>query len=175
MKTVSAHIPTLTTERLTLRAPQREDFDVYASIVMSDRAEYMERADNRGEAWTAFYNDIGSWILDDFGYWTVTETSTGTPVGFIGIAHFPAFPEAELGWMTTAGHEGQGYAYEGALAALGWAFGPRRLPTLVSYIDPNNSRSITLARRLGATHDEDAPAPDAGDLVYRHEPRAVAR
>lgn len=44
--------------------------------------------------------------------------------------------------------------------------------TLVSYIDPENARSIALAKRLGCTLDAKARLPDLpdweGTLIYRH-------
>lgn len=168
MTTVADHIPVLHTDRLRLRAQRRSDFDAYASILISDRARYMEGAKDRGEAWGAFFHESGSWIFDNFGYWTAALSESDEPVAFLGIANYPSFHEPELGWMTTAQHEGKGYAYEAAKAALAWAFGRRGLPTLVSYIDPANTRSIALAERLGASHDAAALAPDPGDLVFRH-------
>jgi len=44
----------------------------------------------------------------------------------------------------------------------------KAISSLVSYIDPENSRSIALAERLGAWPDEFATADDETDLVYRH-------
>ena len=49
-----------------------------------------------------------------------------------------------------------------------WAIESLSLPTLVSYIDPENHRSARLAERLGATLDHKAPRNDPRDLVYRH-------
>ena len=66
--------------------------------------------------------------------------------------------------------EGKGYAFEAAIAMRDWAFQERKLKTLVSYIDPDNSRSIRLAERLGATIDEHARPQHPDDLVYRHVP-----
>ncbi|MEL7026999.1 MAG: GNAT family N-acetyltransferase, partial [Pseudomonadota bacterium] len=42
------------------------------------------------------------------------------------------------------------------------------LSTLVSYIDPENARSIALAERLGAVRDDEAEKPEDNPLVYRH-------
>lgn len=167
--TFAAHIPVLTTDRLTLRAPQRSDFDAYAGIVTSDRAQYMNGAESRADAWSGFFADCGSWIVDDFGYWTIADRTTDAPRGFVGIAHYAAFPEVELGWMVTHDSEGQGYAFEAASAALAWGFGTRNLPTLVSYIDQDNARSIALAQRLRAAPDPDAARPDPEDIVFRHK------
>ncbi len=161
-------IPTLTTERLTLRAPNRIDFPAYAEIFASDRSIHMDGPLTRDEAWNGFAADIVGWQVLGFGYWTVAENPTSDIVGFVGFAKPPYYPERELGWMVTATHEGQGFAFEAAFAARAYAYGTLRFSTLVSYIDPLNARSIALAKRLGATHDQSAEHPTPGDLVYRH-------
>lgn len=80
----------------------------------------------------------------------------------------PLFPEHELGWMVYPQAEGQGVAFEPASALRDWARDDRCLPTLVSYIDTGNNRSIALAQRLGAWSDAMALRPGPDDLVYRH-------
>lgn len=173
MTALTAHIPVLETERLTLRAQTRADWPAYKALMMSERAQYMGGPKDEAGAWTAFVSEIGNWPLDGFGYWTAALKSDGTAVGFLGIMHPVFFPEVELGWMTTPEGEGHGYAYEAADKVLDWAFLTRGLPTLVSYIDPLNTRSIALAERLGATADPDAQAYHDEDLVYRHPRRAA--
>jgi len=78
--------------------------------------------------------------------------------------------------MTEAG-EGKGYAFEAAQMARDFAYAELGRDTLVSYIDPNNTRSIALATRLGAQRDDTAARPDGETLeetiVYRH-PDAAA-
>lgn len=170
---VASAVPKLETERLVLRAHTRADWEVYRPILMSDRARYMDgKLDHEG-AWACFASELASWVLDDIGYWTAARKTDDKAVAFVGILHPSAYPETELGWMTTDEGQGHGYAFEAANAALGWAFGPRGLTTLVSYIDPENTRSIALAKRLGATCDKTAKRPAADDLVYRHPRRAA--
>jgi RimJ/RimL family protein N-acetyltransferase len=84
---------------------------------------------------------------------------------------FPeGWPEQEIGWsLWSAEAEGRGFALEAAQAARGYAYGDLGWPTAVSYIRPENRRSIALAQRLGAVLDPDAATPDdSDDLVYRH-------
>jgi RimJ/RimL family protein N-acetyltransferase len=94
--------------------------------------------------------------------------ATGQCVGQVGISHGPLFPEKELGWLVYEGHEGQGYATEGAAALRDWAFATLGLRSLVSYMDPENTGSIRVAQRLGAVPDPHAPRQDPEDLVFRH-------
>lgn len=171
MAPASSAVPVLETERLVLRAHSRADWEDYRPILMSDRARYMDGKLDHDGAWACFASEVASWLLDDIGYWTVAQKTDDKAVAFLGIMHPSAYPETEFGWMTTEKGEGKGYAFEAAEAVLDWAFGPRGLTTLVSYIDPQNARSIALAERLGATRDDTADRPEENDLVYRHARR----
>jgi len=66
------------------------------------------------------------------------------------------------------GNERRGLAFEVAVVAKNWAVSTKAVRSLVSYIDPENARSIALAERLGAKVDTSALADDETDLVYRH-------
>lgn len=94
---------------------------------------------------------------------------TGQTIGQVGINAGPLFPETELGWFLYEGFEGQGYATEAAAAQRDWAFVTLHLDRLVSYMDPENSASARLAKRLGASLDHDAPRTDPADLVFLHQ------
>jgi RimJ/RimL family protein N-acetyltransferase len=164
----AVHIPTLETERLVLRALRREDFAAYARTLASPRAGWIGHRTRR-QAWMEFCGDVAGWQLLGFGHWAV-DRADGAHLGVVGFQHPPHFPEPEIGWMLHAGHEGHGYAFEAARAALDWAQG--RLAPLVSYVTPGNHRSEALARRLGAAPDPDAPLPDGETrdetTVWRH-------
>ena len=161
-------IPTLDTERLTLRAPVYADFPAYAALWQSERAIHMGGPHDIFAAWGLFCHDIALWQLFGHGALMLDRRDTGECVGQVGINHGPLFPEPELGWLLYAGHEGQGYAFEAAQALRHWALATRQLPTLVSYVDPLNRRSIAVAERMGAVRDAQAPRPDPEDLVFRH-------
>lgn len=161
-------IPTLTTERLVLRAPVLDDFAVYAQFLASPRSRYMGGPYASFAAWGLFCHDIACWRLFGHGALMIALRSTGECVGQVGINHGPLFPEKELGWLVYGPHEGHGYALEAARALRDWAFAVRELPTLVSYVDQDNARSRALAEKLGARLDPDAPRQDPEDLVYRH-------
>lgn len=174
MTAVAAHIPTLQTERLVLRAPVRADFEPFAAVLQSDRARYMDGPYDRRGAWSVFASGVASWILDGFGAWSVTDAEAGTYYGEVAVTHPARFPETELGWTLTPEAEGRGIAFEAAGAARDWAFRVLSLATLVSYVSAGNDRSVALAQRLGAVRDDDADRPNQDDLVFRHRlPEAV--
>lgn len=165
-------IPTLTTDRLTLRGARRGDFDAFAAMLATDRATYMGGPFDRSGAWGFFVSALASWPLDGFGAWMVMDRATDTFLGDVGVIQPIRFPEPELGWTLTADAEGKGYAFEAANAALDWYWANTIADSVVSYIDPANTRSRTLAEKLGATHDPAAPLPEGETadetLVYRH-------
>jgi len=159
-------IPTLFTERLTLRPSRLADFPAYCGFIGGPRSRYMGGPHDAQTAWAWFCNDTASWSF--YGFGGLTIEAGGAAVGMTGITHGPGFPEPELGWLLFDGAEGQGYAAEAA-GALRDHLAPA-LPSLVSYIDPGNTRAIRLAERLGARPDEAAATPSGGGCrVWRHD------
>ena len=167
--------PTLHTQRLTLRPLEVRDFEAYADMFASERAQFMGKLD-RLQAWYCFGADVASWPLFGFGHWAIDRDDT--LIGEIGFQNPVNYPETEFGWLLFDGFEGQGYATEAAKAALNWAGTNIPLDSIVSYIDVENHASIALAERLGAVLDLDARRPDgetaAETHVYRHDIRGAA-
>jgi RimJ/RimL family protein N-acetyltransferase len=161
-------IPTLQTERLILRAMRVEDFPAYAEIMASPRSVFMGGPFDQRAAWGMFCHDLALWILYGHGALMIDVRDTGECVGQIGINHGPLFPEKELGWLLYEGFEGNGYATEAATAMRDWARDTLKLPTLVSYFDSENHRSMAVSARLGGTRDDKALLQDEGDIVYRY-------
>lgn len=167
--------PTLATERLTLRPFQMADLSAYTAFIASDRSQYMGGPHDKMMAWAWFCNDVALWALTGLGGLMVTDTKTGTAIGTVNVINPPHFPETEIGWIAFAGSEGRGYITEAARAIRDWAFGPRGLTTLVSYIDPANIRSVAVAERLGAVRDLTAATPhDQPTGVWRINSKIAA-
>ncbi|MGR3660244.1 MAG: GNAT family N-acetyltransferase [Paracoccaceae bacterium] len=164
--------PTITTERLTLRPHKLTDFPAYVAFLASNRAVFMGGPHNDNVAWSWFCNDVASWQLAGFGNLVITLTKSGKTVGHTGITKGPEFPEPELGWFLFEGHEANGYAVEAAAAMRDFGFNTAELPTIVSYIDPENAASVKIAKKLYGKLDRDAEAPsDEPTLVYRYLPK----
>ena len=163
-------IPTLETGRLILRGPQAEDFEHIAEFFAdADRSWGFGGPMKRNDAWRWFASVFGHWILRGFGFWIVTDKSTGTPYGLCGIWEPEGWPEPEIGWVVFAGSEGKGIAYEAALAARQHAYDVWNMPALSSNIIPGNTRSVALAKRLGATFETEYENVTHGtEQLYRH-------
>jgi RimJ/RimL family protein N-acetyltransferase len=163
-------IPTLKTARLTLRPPRFADYPAYLEIIASPRAKYMGGPYSGWAAWGMLCHEIALWELFGHGGLSIERTSDGAWLGVVEINDGPIFPEKELGWMLAEAGGGQGYATEAAEALRDWAFATLGLGSLVSYCDPENARSIAVAKRLGGVPDGTAPRQDPGDLVFRYKP-----
>ena len=150
--------PTLHTQRLTLRAPTMADFPAYAAFVTGPRTMFMGGPHDAATAWNWFCNDVAQWSLLNLGALIVWHGDRA--IGQVAICHGPNFPEPELGWfLYDPADQGNGFMTEAATALRDWGLGPRGLPTLVSYIDPANTASANLARRLVAERDPNAATP----------------
>jgi RimJ/RimL family protein N-acetyltransferase len=155
---------------LVLRKPEFSDFEEYRKLMMSPRARYMGGPYDEQGAWGMFCHDVAGWALFGHGALMIDRRSDGASIGQVGINHGPLFPEKELGWLLYEGFEGHGYALEAAAALRDWAFRELGLTSLVSYCDPNNSRSLAVAERMGAVRDDTARRQDPEDVVMRHMP-----
>jgi RimJ/RimL family protein N-acetyltransferase len=163
-------VPVTDTRRLQLRAPRVYDFDAYARILCSDRAVHMGGPFTREEAWTDFTNYTALWLLHGHGLWTI-DAQTTPSAGFVLLGYEYEDPEAELGIFVTPEIEGQGIAEEATIAAREYAFEILRWDSVASFVDPANTRCISLMERLGTARDITAEkAIGDGTLVYRHLP-----
>ena len=172
-ETLRALIPRLDTPRLTLRAPQKFDFAAWAEVLCTARAEHIGGPVSEDQAWFDFCLNTANWFLRGHGMWTVEATKSadraGEVLGFILIGFEPGDREPELGYLFRQNAGGQGFATEAALAARDFALNRLRLPTLVSYIAPENARSLALARRLGATPEGSID----GCEIWRQHPKGT--
>jgi RimJ/RimL family protein N-acetyltransferase len=162
-------IPTLTTPRLTLRAPCSEDFDTFAAFFASDRAEFVGGPATEEQSWRMLAAELGHWHLRGYGRWAVEETASGTFAGIIGLWNPLGWPEPEIGWDLMGGFESRGYATEAAQAALAYAYDTLGWSTAISLVAPTNHASRGVAKRMGATHDGMFDHERHGRLeIWRH-------
>jgi RimJ/RimL family protein N-acetyltransferase len=149
---VDLAIPTLETERLTLR-PFREA-DVNPFFELSQDADVMRYVGDRRvptlqEAWRAVAGWLGHWALRGYGQWAIEERDAGRLIGRAGIINPVDWPGPEVGYLLGREWWGKGYATEAARAAMEWGFEDRGFEDLLSLIDPANAASIAVAMRLG--------------------------
>jgi len=148
-------IPTLNSERLTLRAFRPGDIDAWATME-ADPEVRRYRGNNprtREQAWSAMETNLGQWALRGYGAFALELRADGSFIGIAGVLHPADWPEPELAYSLAREFWGQGLAAEAALAARAWAFRQHGFPRLASFILPDNVRSIRVAERLGAEYE----------------------
>ncbi|HJU17429.1 MAG TPA: GNAT family N-acetyltransferase [Stellaceae bacterium] len=100
------------------------------------------------------------------GYWAIL-TSEGF-VGWILLTPLDLHgPEIEIGWRLVRAAWGRGYATEAARPVLGHALYTLRLPEVIADIDPANTASVGIARKLGFRPQGPVSLED-GRIVTRH-------
>jgi RimJ/RimL family protein N-acetyltransferase len=94
----------------------------------------------------------------EYGLWPVELRTTGELVGAVLLQPLPGDDgEVEVGWHLNPDHWGKGYATEAGAGAIRLAFSPDRavlepLDRVLAVVDPDNTRSQAVCRRLGMTH-----------------------
>ncbi|MDP3750106.1 MAG: GNAT family N-acetyltransferase [Phenylobacterium sp.] len=144
--------PTLETERLILRPPIAADFEPWAAFVADEEAgRFLGGAQPRPVAWRGMCTMTGAWTVAGFSMFSVVEKSSGDWVGRLGPWSPDGWPGTEVGWGIAREHWGKGYAPEGAAAAIDWAFDHLGWTEVIHCIDPGNTNSQNVARRLGSS------------------------
>ena len=162
-------IPTLETERLILRPARLEDIPHEQAFYQTDRAAFVGGQMHPTLVWRAIAASMGHWTLRGYGPFAVEEKATGIYCGHVGPWFPEGWPEPEISWTIMEAAEGRGIAYEAALTSRAWAYETLGWTTAISLIDPDNTRSIALAERLGAVHDSDFTHVIYGPMqVWRH-------
>ena len=165
------------TTRLLLRRWVDSDREPFARLNADPQVmEYMPSVLDRAAS-DAFADRIDAHFrAHGYGSWAI-EVVGGEPfVGFVGLASVgfaaPFTPAVEIGWRLATPAWGHGYATEAAREACRIAFEDLRLPGLVSFTVPANTRSRRVMERLGMTHDPaddfDHPKLPPGHPLRRH-------
>ena len=163
-------IPSLNTERLLLRAFDKEDLDPFAAMVADSeviqQATYDGTPMTRTQAWNWLCLMLGHWHMRDFGIWAVEEKSSGEMIGRIGLQFLDWFDDVEIVWMLSKSAWGKGFAAEGARAAINFGLNTLALPRIAAVIRPDNKPSIRLADRLGMEMEKEVERQDIQFYQY---------
>jgi RimJ/RimL family protein N-acetyltransferase len=168
-------LPSFQTSRLTLR--QRTTADIEACLAMDRDPEVTRfivgpwtdpvahRAFVEARIRAAYPTGMGYWSVfasDRFVGWILL-----TP---LGVTDYPPVdlpdPDTEIGWRFVRAAWGRGYATEAARPVLDHALTTLLLPQVVADIDPANTASVGVARKLGFRML--GPIEHAGRIVIRY-------
>lgn len=145
--------PVLLTERLVLRIPEAGDLDGFAGMAADEETmRFIGGRASRPESWRSLCSLRGAWDIKGFSMFSVIERATGRWVGRLGPWEPEGWPGKEVGWGLHPEFAGKGYACEATVAAMDYVFDVLGWDDVIHTIDPENTRSIALARRLGSTN-----------------------
>lgn len=173
--------PTLTTERLILRAHGIDDFAGSLALWTDPGVTGFigGRAASEGEVWQRLLRYAGMWALLGYGYWAITDRRDGRFLGEAGLADLrrdivpPLGPVPENGWALLSRAQGRGLATEAVRAVLDWADTRLPAPQTCCIIDPANTASTHLAAKLGYRSHHGARFGDT-DVTVFYRPRRGA-
>lgn len=148
-------IPRLQTERLTLREWRESDLDALAGFYTDEETmRFLGGTLERGDTWQRIAGAIGHWHLRGYGAWIVERKADHAVVGRVGMINPEGWPGLEVGWTLGRPYWGNGYASEAAEAALRFAFLTQPVERMISCIDPDNTPSQAVAKRVGENKGE---------------------
>jgi RimJ/RimL family protein N-acetyltransferase len=167
----------ITTPRLILREWRDGDSDAFAAMFGEPEVmEFFLPVKDRAEIDGFVARIKQHFAAYGFGWWVAELPGVAPFIGFVGLArvgfeaHFT--PAVEIGWRLARRYWGQGYATEGAKAALAAGFTQLGLGEIVSFAVPANVRSWRVMERIGMTHDPaedfDHPRLPEGHALRRH-------
>ncbi len=170
-------VPTICTQRLILRPWKESDLEPFAALnndprVMEFYASTLSREESDALA-KKFQNEFAQ---RGYGHWAVEVPEKADFIGYIGLNYWnleASFaPCIDIGWRLAVEHWGQGYATEGASAALKYGFEVFKFPEIVSMATIENTKSHRLMERLGMKRNpsedfEHPKVPKGNPLSWR--------
>jgi RimJ/RimL family protein N-acetyltransferase len=144
------------TQRLVLRPFRSRDCEPFAEINGDRRVSDWLGGPIDREASDQGIERINQHIADHgFGFWAAERKSDGRLIGMIGLKHMalelPPAPAIEAGWRLSPECWGQGFASEGAQAAVNWGFEHLGASEIVAITARQNLQSQKVMQRMGMT------------------------
>jgi RimJ/RimL family protein N-acetyltransferase len=161
----------LTTERLVLRMPVKEDAEALAPMYADPEVmRYVGdgRTLTKAETELSVRRMIERWEVDEFGLFTTLRQDDDAIIGRVGIliwnsetwepttqAQASGPTEVEVGYTLGRDYWGQGYATEAAGAARDYALNGLGADRVIALIIHGNTASENVARKLGLEYERD--------------------
>jgi [ribosomal protein S5]-alanine N-acetyltransferase len=160
---------------VTLSTPTRADADEFIAAVRVSKPlllPWVDAADSPGR----FAGYLGRAAREDHACYLVRHRDCGALVGYVNINSIVrgVLQSGYLGYAGFASHASRGLMTAGVRAVIDSAFTKLRLHRLEANIQPDNTRSLALIRRLGFSREGYSPHYLLVDGQWRdHERWAV--
>jgi len=144
-----------TTERLVLRNMLPDDApDFYEMnsdlLVQKYTGDVIPKDEAEARQFIIDYPDY-----EAYGYGRVAMVlkETNEVIGFNGLKYLPEMDETDLGYRLKRQHWGKGYATEGAIPMVDYAFNTLKLDSIILIAMEENTGSTNIAKKLGFTFE----------------------
>ena len=155
-----------------LRRPIASDMPTFITAGVGARSKFTGGPFTTEAATKNFYAMIGQWDVRGFGRYAIIRRDTGRAIGHCGPIQAEDAQAVEMSWtIWTDADEGHGFATEASAAVRDLWLSIAGAPPMIAFVDHENARSISVAKRLGGVLDPDHPKPYWSDKahVYRYE------
>ena len=100
------------------------------------------------------------WYFNSWGFgpYAIVNQHDQEVIGYCGLFYFPDLdgqPEIEIGYRLARSAWGKGYATEAAVVVRNYAFKTLGIKRLIAMIDPSNTASIRVAKKIGMLYEKD--------------------
>lgn len=146
----------VSSERLEMRKLNMSDFDELKTFLGDPEVMYAWEhgfSDDEIREWVK--KNIGRYESDGVGYFLATEKKSEKVIGVIGLIHNPDIDCKdcyEVAYILKKEAWGKGYAKEGALAWVAYAFDELGLEEVYIQMRSTNAASEAVAKSMGAEY-----------------------
>jgi ribosomal-protein-alanine N-acetyltransferase len=145
----------LESSRVLLRSWQQSDLEPWIALNLDpENLRYFPRIYSAEESHASFLRIRELLNENLFGLWAAQEKSSGSFMGFVGIAHhnipgIAFMPCHEIGWRLDKKFWGKGYATEAAKVVLEYVVVELDMPEIFSFTAKGNFPSINVMKKIG--------------------------
>lgn len=145
------------TDRLILREFIKDDLDAFAAIMADPEVmRFSIHGPHSRSQVEELINKIiiGHYSKFGFGLYAIIHKEDQQLIGYAGLTaqRIDGEEKIELGYRLNPKYWGKGLATEASLAICRHAFDQLNINELISIIDPQNIRSIAVAKRVGMVY-----------------------
>ena len=148
-------IPSIETDRLTLRAFVPEDIDRLAAL-LGDPAvmRYMpaRKPLTRRQSEASLHRINMLWYAHRCGRWAVVCNADSCVIGWCGLEYLIEADETEVLYLLDPAYWGRGFATEAAHATLRWGFDELQLDHIIGVVFPENAASRRVLEKNGLAY-----------------------
>lgn len=150
-------IPTIKTDRLTLRAFTQADTDALTLILNGDdvlRYFPTTTPPTRDCVAKMITRILHHWEEYGYGLWAITLAETGQLMGRCGLQYIPETDEVEVDFIVGRQFWGQGFATEAGIISITYGFDSLDVNSITGIVHPDNLASQRVLQKLGMHYVE---------------------